>query len=444
MYEAGETSQCAEKVTRLLLACGRREEAKRRLERCIDSPRSDEEFLVARDIYQRKFEKKRTSVVTDLLRASEVIEIDESKNGSPERAAIEHFEAAGLRAFRTENLVWRTLFGLLFWDELFADDGAPTNSPFDWLPAALAEGRFYDNHAERIEAKLARLEKNPKSIKHELLKVATLHYGKPNGLFRWRHSVNEALFALLDTDCGPALARMLRLLSRQYVDVRYGYPDLLVIDEAGPRFVEIKTDGDQVRRNQLMRIEQLREAGFRADVVRIRWTLDPEQAYVVVDVETTGGRGDAHRVTEVGAVKVRDGAIVDRFQTLINPQRPIPPDIARLTGISQGMVADAPYFADIVDDLEAFLEGSIFVAHNVEFDYGFLSREFRRLGRTFRYPKLCTCASMRRLYPGQRSYSLAALCRTFDIELRQHHRALCDAEAAAELLLLVNEKRQEA
>jgi len=105
------------------------------------------------------------------------------------------------------------------------------------------------------------------------------------------------------------------------------------------------------------------------------------------------------------------------------------------------MVADAPYFVDIADELEAFLNGAIFVAHNVEFDYGFIASEFKRIGRSFRLPKLCTCASMRKLYPGQRSYSLAELCRNFDIPLKRHHRALCDAEAAAELLLLVNEKR---
>ena len=106
------------------------------------------------------------------------------------------------------------------------------------------------------------------------------------------------------------------------------------------------------------------------------------------------------------------------------------------------MVNDAPYFSDIADDLEAFMRDAIFVAHNVEFDYGFIAREFARLGRDFRYPKLCTCSSMRKLYPGHRSYSLAALCARYDIPLRQHHRALCDAEAAAELLLLINEKRQ--
>jgi DNA polymerase-3 subunit epsilon len=175
----------------------------------------------------------------------------------------------------------------------------------------------------------------------------------------------------------------------------------------------------------------------------VRWTLDPQQVYVVVDVETTGGKGVQHRITEIGAVKVRDGRVIDRFHSLLNPQRPIPAGITRLTGISQEMVADAPYFADVIDDFETFLHNAIFVAHNVSFDYRFVSQEFARLGRSFRHPKLCTCASMRRLYPGHPSYSLAALCQRFDIPLRQHHRALCDAEAAAELLLLINERRQE-
>jgi DNA polymerase-3 subunit epsilon len=162
-----------------------------------------------------------------------------------------------------------------------------------------------------------------------------------------------------------------------------------------------------------------------------------------VDVETTGGRGEHHRVTEIGAVKVRNGAIVGRFSTLLNPQRSIPPGITRLTGITPAMVEDAPYFSDIADEFEEFLQGAIFVAHNVEFDYGFISGEFARLGRSFQNPRLCTCATMRKLYPGQRSYSLAALAESWDIPLRNHHRALCDAEAAAQLLLIVNEKRSE-
>jgi DNA polymerase-3 subunit epsilon len=228
-----------------------------------------------------------------------------------------------------------------------------------------------------------------------------------------------------------------------YRNSRYGYPDLMTIGEEGVCFVEIKTDGDQLRRNQLLRLEQLERAGIATDIVMIDWIIDPEQDYVVVDVETTGGKGEQHRVTEIGAVRVRNQQIVERFQTLLNPQRSIPPSITRLTGITPGMVADAPYFVDIADEFASFLDGAIFVAHNVEFDYRFIRAEFQRLGRKFRMPKLCTVASMRKLFPGHRSYSLKALTDTFGIDLKTHHRALCDAEAAAELLLMINEKRQE-
>ena len=91
----------------------------------------------------------------------------------------------------------------------------------------------------------------------------------------------------------------------------------------------------------------------------------------------------------------------------------------------------------------AFASDAIFVAHNVEFDYGFISAEFERMGQAFRRPKLCTCASMRKLFPGHDSYGLAALCAAYDIPLKTHHRALCDAEAAAQLLLIINERRRE-
>ncbi len=441
LYSHGESAHCGERLVRLLLAEGKREQAQQFLERCLEKPRSDEELLVARDMYARKFNKKRTTPLTDFLRAAETIEIDESRNGSPEKAAIEFFEAQGVAAYRSENLLWRTLFGLLFWNELFADADSCSYSPFEFLPPSLVGNSFYEEKRERIEA-LFELFAEPARVKRELLKVSARHYGAPNGIFRWRRSMNDALFALIDHAEPAAISSMLRRLSQNYTETRYGFPDLLVVDSGGIRFVEIKSEGDQLRRNQLLRIEQLREAGFRADVVRIRWILDPQQTYVVVDVETTGGRSADHRVTEIAAVKVRDGKIIDRFQTLLNPQRTIPPNIVRLTGITPAMVAEAPYFSDMADDFETFMHGAIFVAHNVEFDYRFINSEYQRIGRQFRYPKLCTCASMRKLYPGHSSYSLAALCRAFDIPLKQHHRALCDAEAAAELLLLINEKRQ--
>jgi DNA polymerase-3 subunit epsilon len=442
-YEQGESAKCSERTVRLLLGSDKRDAAKAFLERCLDDPRSDEEWLVARDIYERKFNKKRTSMLTDALRAGETIEIDESRSGAPERAVVEYFDNRGIVAYRTENQLWRTFFGLLFWDELFVDDSAGIHSPFEFLPAALANNSFYEKNQDKLENKLASLNESD-DVKRNLLKVSMRYYGTPNGVFRWRRSMNDALFALIDHADSDALVVVLRRLCREYIDARYGYPDLMVVDAEGVRFVEVKTEGDQLRRNQLLRLTQLRDAGFRAEILRVRWVLDPEQTYVVVDVETTGGRGANHRVTEIGAVKVRCGKVVDRFQTLLNPQRTIPSNITRLTGITHEMVAAAPYFVDIADEFESFMGDAIFVAHNVEFDYGFIAAEFKRLGRPFRHAKLCTCASMRRLYPGHKSYSLAALTRAFDISLKQHHRALCDAEAAAELLLLINEKRQAA
>jgi len=442
LYGYGESNRCNERVLRLLLGSGQHDVARQFLERCLDDPRNDEEWLFARDLYEQKFEKKRTSTLTDVLRASETVELDESLNGSPEMAVVAWYQQRGMQAYRVENTLWRTLFGLFFWDLLFGSDRAMLHSPFELLPGTLRDGSFYRDNEFDIEARLALLD-DPGAARLELLRASTRHFGTPNGIFRWSQPTLDALFALLGVASGSQIRPVLRRFCDSYADARHGYPDLLVIDPDGPRFVEVKAEGDQLRRNQLLRLEQLRAAGFRANVIRVRWTLDPEQAYAVVDIETTGGNGPSHRITEIGAVRVQNGRVVGRYSTLINPQRPIPPGITRLTGISDAMVADAPRFADIADEFDAFLRGAIFVAHNVGFDYRFIAAEYARLGRDFRYPKLCTCASMRKLYPGQASYSLAALCERYDIPLKSHHRAMCDAEAAAELLLIVNERRAE-
>jgi DNA polymerase-3 subunit epsilon len=443
VYRRGESVKCSERVIRLLLSSGRKDEAKSYLEGCIESPSCDEEALLASDIYARKFKKKRTSRLTDQLRDAKVIDVDEAWRGAPERAAARWYREQGQPAYRVENGIWRTLFGLLFWDLLFDADSSGIHSPFERLPSALTERRFHRDNKGAIDERLAMLADRSAS-KRFLLRISVSRFGTPNGIFRWRQPVLDAMYVLIDAAPADALRQMMSLFCEDYLSMRHGFPDLMVIDENGVRFVEVKADGDALRRNQMLRLEQLRRAGFRAEVLRVRWVLHPDQAYAVVDVETTGGRGEQHRVTEIGAVKLVNGEIVDRFQTLLNPQRSIPPGITRLTGITPAMVADAPVFADVAEEFAAFLDGAIFVAHNVEFDYRFIGQEFRRLGRSFRMPKLCTCASMRKLYPGHKSYGLASLTAAYDIPLKTHHRALCDAEAAAQLLIMINEKRREA
>lgn len=442
VYSQGESVHCTERSIRLLLSSGRREQAKEYLERCIESPTSDDEALLASDIYARKFNKKRTSALTDLLRKAPIIDIDDAYRGSPEWGSVRHFEKLGRRAFRAENRFWRTLFGLLFWDLLFEGETAGTQSPFERLPAALIDRRFVEMNKAAIDQRLALLT-DRKAAKRQLLQTAARYFGQPNGVFRWRQSTLDAINAFIDVAPPEATSHILHRFCDDYMAAKHGYPDLLVIDGDDLRFIEIKSDGDQLRRNQMLRLKQLQDAGFKAEVMRVRWVLDPTQAYVVVDVETTGGKGATHRVTEVGAVKVIGDTVIDTFHTLINPERSIPPGITRLTGITHDMVADAPVFAEIADEFAAFCEDAIFVAHNVEFDYGFIAAEFERLGRHFRRPKLCTCASMRKLAPGKDSYGLAALSAHYNIALDTHHRALCDAQAAAELLLIVNDKRRE-
>jgi DNA polymerase-3 subunit epsilon len=253
----------------------------------------------------------------------------------------------------------------------------------------------------------------------------------------------ETIKALLDSSNCNATALILQTMADDYPAMKDGFPDLLMSQISGIRFIEVKAEGDVLRRNQLTRLRQLKQAGFECEIVRTQYSFNPNQDYVVVDIETTGGQKPYHRITEIGAVKIRNHEVIDEWQTLINPERHIPANITKLTGISNHMVDSAPLFSEIAKDFNAFVHGAIFAAHNVNFDYGFISMEYQRLEQRFRYPKICTCASMRRYYPGHKSYSLANLCQMYRIPLKTHHRALCDAKAAGHLLNLVNQKREE-
>ncbi|MBD8487387.1 GIY-YIG nuclease family protein [Echinicola sp. CAU 1574] len=155
--------------------------------------------------------------------------------------------------------------------------------------------------------------------------------------------------------------------------------------------------------------------------------------YAIVDIETTGGYGKRHRITEVAAL-VHDGEkVLESFQTLVNPDCEIPGYITGLTGIDQKMVEDAPFFEDIAEVLYEFLKDKVFVAHNVNFDYQFIKSEFERVGMGFDVPKLCTVRLSRKIFPGLRSYSLGSICEHKAISIKARHRAFGDAEATAEL-----------
>lgn len=140
------------------------------------------------------------------------------------------------------------------------------------------------------------------------------------------------------------------------------------------------------------------------------------------------------RITEVGIVIYDGEKITDTFSSLINPERSIPPEITRITGITNDMVEDAPYFYEVAKTIVEMTEGAIFVAHNVRFDYGFLRNEFSSLGFTYTRKLLDTVTLSRKAFPGLRSYSLGNLIRHFDIDVNARHRALDDAMATTIVL----------
>ena len=148
--------------------------------------------------------------------------------------------------------------------------------------------------------------------------------------------------------------------------------------------------------------------------------------YTIIDVETTG---QTNRITEISIFKYDGTSVIDEFTSLVNPIDYIPPNITALTGIDNGMVADAPLFEEISSAILAITKDSIFVAHNVNFDYRIIAGEFKRLGIDFQRKKLCTVQLSRKLFPGFKSYSLGKLCVSLDVRIADRHRARGDAEA---------------
>jgi DNA polymerase-3 subunit epsilon len=154
-----------------------------------------------------------------------------------------------------------------------------------------------------------------------------------------------------------------------------------------------------------------------------------KQEYAIVDIETTGGNAGGSRITEI-AIIIHDGtSVIDRWETLVNPQKEIPIPIFALTGINNEMVRDAPIFDDIAEKVFEMLTGRIFVAHNVNFDYSFVRHQLEESGFKWTARKLCTVRATRKIKPGLGSYSLGNLCRTLDIPVEHRHRAGGDADA---------------
>lgn len=149
---------------------------------------------------------------------------------------------------------------------------------------------------------------------------------------------------------------------------------------------------------------------------------------VFVDVETTGGMAWNSRILEVGALRVENGAVVTQMNQVLDPEEPVPFWITNLTGIEPHETLNQPVFTDVLPELIRLFDGAVFVAHNVNFDYGFFSEEYRRAGQQFALDKLCTVRLSRKLYPSERSHRLDEVIRRGGYQVAHRHRAYDDAE----------------
>lgn len=164
--------------------------------------------------------------------------------------------------------------------------------------------------------------------------------------------------------------------------------------------------------------------------------------YAIVDIETTGGHASTHGITEVAVILHNGEAIEGKFQTLVNPGVAVPRYITALTGITNEMLYTAPRFEQVAASIFSLLQGRVFVAHNVNFDYSFLRHHLSEAGFELNSKKLCTVRMSRKLFPGFTSYSLGNLCRELQVSISNRHRAMGDVQATAKIFEMILEKDQ--
>ena len=158
-----------------------------------------------------------------------------------------------------------------------------------------------------------------------------------------------------------------------------------------------------------------------------------QKIYSIIDIETTGGKFNEEKITEIAIFKISNDGEILKFHSLVNPERKIQPFVEKLTGINNKMVANMPVFLELANNINKFTKDTIFVAHNVGFDYRVIKKEFSRIGMEFHRKLLCTIELSKIVYPELKSYSLGKIASNLNIKIKNRHRA--DGDAMATLIL---------
>jgi len=162
--------------------------------------------------------------------------------------------------------------------------------------------------------------------------------------------------------------------------------------------------------------------------------------YSIIDIETTGGKFDQEKITEIAIFRINENDKVDVYHKLINPLKKIQPFVQKLTRLNNKMLENKPIFSDVAVEIDDFTKSSIFVAHNVNFDYRVLRKEFKSVGIEFLRKTLCTIKLSKNAFPLEESYGLGKLTSRIGIKINDRHRAIGDAEATLKLFRMVRKK----
>ena len=165
--------------------------------------------------------------------------------------------------------------------------------------------------------------------------------------------------------------------------------------------------------------------------------------YTIIDIETTGGKFNEEKITEIAIFKLSKNGNITKYHKLINPEKKIQPFVEKLTGLNNKMLKNKPVFNEIAEEINSFTKGCVFVAHNVEFDYRVLKKEFSRIGIRFQRDLLCTIELSKVIFPDLESYSLGKLVSNFGIKINNRHRADGDAEATLDLFSIIKKNMGE-
>lgn len=176
------------------------------------------------------------------------------------------------------------------------------------------------------------------------------------------------------------------------------------------------------------------------DQKQIITDYNPDKEYdefVIFDIETTGLSAIKDAITEIGAIKVKNGQVIDSFSQLVNPEREIPEFITKLTGITNEMVKDQPTIDEVILKFNNFIQGSVLVAHNASFDVGFIREKLKAVGKGLYNPVLDTLELVRAVFPDLKNHKLDTIAKQLDVKLENHHRAVDDATATKDIFLKI-------